>query len=151
MFKIMLRHSKASTAAHTKWKQCNNQFTWTSPEISDTGSLYNDPGDENSGDESSVSDDFNSIEEMMMTLQNHWSLYRNSTWCFCIPTNKKRCRKEWRAITVMENLHLLTGNSKVESCKLIWSEPRRGMIYTEDSHTSDWQKRKSWSKAAEGC
>ena len=91
------------------------------------------------------------LTAMMMTLQNHWSPYRNSTWCFCIPTNKRRCRKEWWAIRVMENLHLLTGNSKVESHKLTQSEARRGMIYTGDSCTSDWQKRKSQSKAAEGC
>ena len=58
----MPRCSKASTAAHTKWKQSNNQFTWTSPEISDIGSLYNDPGDENSGEESSVLDDFDGID-----------------------------------------------------------------------------------------
>jgi len=58
----MPRRSKASTAAHTKRKQSNNRFTQTSPEISDTGSLYNDPGDENSGDESLVSDDFDGID-----------------------------------------------------------------------------------------
>ena len=50
----MPRRSKASNAAHAKRKQSNNQFTRTSPEFSDTGSLYNDPGDDNSGDESSV-------------------------------------------------------------------------------------------------
>ena len=58
----MPRCSKASTAAHAKWKQSNNQFTWTFPEISDIGSLYNDPGDENSGEESSVLDDFDGID-----------------------------------------------------------------------------------------
>ena len=58
----MPHHSKASTAAHTKQKQSNNQCTWTSPEISDTGSLYNDPRDENSGNESLVLDDFDGID-----------------------------------------------------------------------------------------
>ena len=40
----------------------NNRFIQTSPEISDTGSLYNDPGDENSSDESSVLDEFDGID-----------------------------------------------------------------------------------------
>lgn len=74
------------------------------------------------------------LAAMMMTLRNHWSLYRNSTNCFYIPTNKRRCRKEWWAIKVTENLHLLTGNSKVESHKLTQFEARRGMIYTGDSY-----------------
>ena len=60
--KIIPHHSKASTAAHTEPKQSNNQFTWTSLEFSDTGSLYNDPGDENSSDESSVLDEFDGID-----------------------------------------------------------------------------------------
>jgi hypothetical protein len=51
----------------------------------------------------------------------------------------------------MENLHLLTGNSKAESHKLTRSEARRGVIYTGDSRTSNWRKRKIQSKAAEGC
>jgi hypothetical protein len=58
----MPHHSKASNAARAKRKQGNNQFTCTSPEISDAGSLYNDSGDENSSNESSASDKFNGTD-----------------------------------------------------------------------------------------
>jgi hypothetical protein len=71
--------SKASTTARTKWKQGNNQFMWTSPEISDTNSLYNDPGNENSSDESSVSDNFDGddddAEESLESLQKLYSVF----------------------------------------------------------------------------
>ena len=78
----MPRRSKASTAARTKRNQSNNQFIRISPEISDTNSLYNDPGDENSGDESSVSDDFDGIdsddddaEEALESLQKLYTVF----------------------------------------------------------------------------
>ena len=125
--------SKASTAAHTKWKQSNIQFTRTSPEISDTGMIL---GMRIPVMRAQYQMTLMALTAMMMTLQNHWSLYRNSTQCFCIPTNKRRCRKEWWAIKVTENIHLLTGNSTAKSCKLTQSEARRGIIYIGDSRTS---------------
>jgi hypothetical protein len=73
----MPRRSKASTTARTKRNQSNNQFIRISPEISDTNSLYNDPGDE-----SSVSDDFDGIdsddddaEEALESLQKLYTVF----------------------------------------------------------------------------
>ena len=97
--------SKASTAAHAKWKQSNNQFTRTSPEISDTGSLYNDPGDENSGDESSVLDDFDGIDssddDTAESLESLQKLYM----VFLHPNKQKEVQKRMWAISVTENLN----------------------------------------------
>lgn len=85
--------SKASTAAHTKWKQSNNWFTRTSPEFSDTGSLYNDPGDENSGDESSVLNDFDDIgsndDDTAESLESLQKLYK----LFLYPNKQKEVQK----------------------------------------------------------
>ena len=85
--------SRASTAAHTKWKQSNNWFTQTSPEFSDTGSLYNDPGDENSGDESSVLNDFDDIgsndDDTAESLESLQKLYK----LFLYPNKQKEVQK----------------------------------------------------------
>ena len=85
----MPRYSKASTAAHAKRKQSNNQFTRTSPEISDTGSLYNDPGDE-----SSVSDDLDGIDsdddDAAESLESLQKLYT----VFLHPNKRKEVQKK---------------------------------------------------------
>ena len=104
----------------------NNWFIQTSPEISDTGSLYNDPGDENSSDESSVLDEFDGIDsndddtaELLESLQKLYMVFLH-------PNKQKEVQKRKK---VTENLHLLTGNSKAKSHKLTQSEARRGMIH----------------------
>ena len=89
----MPRCSKASNAAHAKQKQSKNQFTWTSPEFSDTGSLYNDPGDENSGDESSVSNYFDGIDSNVDdTAESLKSLQKLHT-VFLHPNKQKEVQK----------------------------------------------------------
>jgi hypothetical protein len=112
------------------------------PEISDAGSLCNS-SDKNSGNESLALDKFDGTNsdnddaaQLLESLQKLYTLFLH-------PNKRRQMQKMMVSIEChAENLHLLTDSSKAKSWNLSRSEARKGIIYTEDSHTSDWQKRK---------
>ena len=144
--------SKASTAAHTKWKQSNSQFTWTSPKISDTGSLYNDPGDENSSDESSVLDEFDGIDsndddtaESLESLQKLYMVFLHS--------NKQK--KVQKRIVSNKSHREFTFthwqlNSEIMQVDPIWSKEGYN-IYWRLTHQWHGRKGKAGAKPQKGA
>ena len=110
----MPHRSKASTAAIRR-KQSNNQSIQVSLNISDTGSLYNDSGDDNSKDKSlmsgsddSDSDDINDDKDSAESLRSLQKLYT----VFLHPNKQKEVQKRMVSNNKLRKIRFTYGQLK---------------------------------------